>query len=338
MKFGQLSIFVIFQALAVPAMAEAPQISILPETRPGPETEAVSVEVVVEEPAETVDLAQVVPMLRPEVPELEAPVEVTMSNKSPLAITALAVSMVPMPRPHLVRRVVTRPPQQAAPEPEAPEKIVPASASVRRVAPPPAVPAPAERPKGLKALFRAPDKPAGYPKKGSVCGDPAIRGQELPPIPAKLRGCGLQNPVQITSVDGIALSTPATVSCHTAVALRSWVTRTVKPAVGNTGGGLTGLRVAASYSCRTRNNVPGAKISEHGRGNAIDISGLILKDGTVMSILRGWRDNVGGPILRKIHAQACGTFGTVLGPQSDRYHQDHLHLDVAKHGYGPYCR
>ena len=84
--------------------------------------------------------------------------------------------------------------------------------------------------------------------------------------------------------------------------------------------------------------MPGAKVSEHGRGKAIDISAIILRDGSVMTVLRGWRDKVQGPILRAIHAKACGTFGTVLGPNSDGYHQDHFHLDVAANRSGPYCR
>ncbi len=58
----------------------------------------------------------------------------------------------------------------------------------------------------------------------------------------------------------------------------------------------------------------------------------------MMTVLNGWRNRVQGPMLKAMHAKACGTFGTVLGPHADRHHQDHFHLDVATHGYGPYCR
>lgn len=268
-----------------------------------------------------------VPIPRPgevDLSELEAPVA---EVPDVVNTAALARSPVPVPRPRVVVR--TAPPQ------DGPEKVVPASTRVVTPAPP----KPEARPRGLlAAIFRAPDKPSKYPREGSVCGDPAIRGQVVPPIPAKLRGCGIDNPVRITAVDGVALTTPATVSCETAGALRKWVSGAVKPVIGKTGGGLAALRVAASYSCRTRNNVPGAKISEHGRGKAIDISAFILKDGSVMTVLNGWRNKVQAPLLRAIHANACGPFGTVLGPHADRYHQDHFHLDVASHGYGPYCR
>ncbi|WP_425051628.1 extensin family protein [Psychromarinibacter sp. S121] len=276
------------------------------------------------------------PMLRPAdlvpaefLPEANAAEEVeTPEADAEIAVVnrGLILSPIPVPRP----RVVVR-----APEPEAPAEVV-TTAAAPVVTPAPT--APPGRPKGLLAtIFRAPNK-SKYPTEGSVCGDPAIRGQAIPAIPAKLQGCGLQNPVRITAVDGVALTTPATISCETAVALRSWVTNTVIPTVGKTGGGIAALRVAGSYTCRTRNHVPGAPVSEHGRGKAIDISALILKDGTVHTVLAGWRDKVAGPILQIIHARACGTFGTVLGPRSDAQHQDHFHLDVAKHGYGPYCR
>ncbi len=145
----------------------------------------------------------------------------------------------------------------------------------------------------------------------------------------------------MTEVAGVRLSQAAVMDCTTAKALNSWVETGVKPAVGRLGGGLAGLRVAAHYSCRTRNNQPGAKISEHGKGHAIDISGgFVLKNGGVtISVLNGWRDPVQGKVLKAAHAAACAPpFGTVLGPNADRYHQDHLHMDTARYRSGSYCR
>lgn len=301
--------------IAGPLAAEAPDISLVPQIRPGsPEIEA--------------------PALRPDLPDADSSaVEVSMRETPPATIVAagLVHSPLPIPRPRVVIRNAP-PPDANVPDAE-PVRLASAGPVVSPAPPP-------KRPKGgfLAALFRAPDKPSKYPSEGSVCGDPAIRGQALPPIAARLRGCGQTDPVRITAVDGVALTTPATISCGTAVALRRWVSGVVKPVVGRHGGGVAALTVAASYSCRTRNNVPGAKISEHGRGKAIDISAIVLKNGSAMTVLHGWRDKVQGPLLQKIHAAACGTFGTVLGPRSDRYHQDHFHLDTATHGYGPYCR
>lgn len=171
--------------------------------------------------------------------------------------------------------------------------------------------------------------------KGSVCGDPAIRGETIQRIAGKVRGCGIEAPVRVTEVDGVRLTTPATLDCDTAKALRNWVSKGLKPAFGRSE--VSALRVAAHYACRTRNNRPGARISEHGRGKAIDISGIILANGKEISVLRDYRGGAGAP-LRKAHKAACGKFGTTLGPGSDRYHNDHLHFDTARHRGGPYCR
>ncbi len=176
-----------------------------------------------------------------------------------------------------------------------------------------------ERPGALEGLLGRVAQPAPS-GRGSVCGDRAIRGQKIAPVPAERRGCGIAEPVRITEVSGVRLSTPATVDCPTAQALNTWVRTGAKPAIGRTGGGLAALQVAAHYACRTRNNRPGARVSEHGRGRAIDISALVLANGQRITVLHGWRSRQNGPILRRMHASACGPFGTVLGPAADRYH------------------
>ncbi len=180
--------------------------------------------------------------------------------------------------------------------------------------------------------------PVAAGRGGKICGDRTIRGQKLSRIPGKLRGCGVANPVQVTSVDGVPLSRPATMDCTTAKALKSWVKEGVKPSVGRLGGGVARINVIAGYSCRTRNSIPGAKISEHGRGKAVDVSGITLNNGTTVSVLKGWNIPAQRKLLTRMHKAACGRFGTVLGPKSDRYHRDHFHLDTAKHRSGAYCR
>lgn len=174
--------------------------------------------------------------------------------------------------------------------------------------------------------------------KGSVCGVNEIKGSKIPAIPGRIRGCGVASPVAVTSISGVALSTPAKMDCATAKALNSWVENSVKPTVGKLGGGVSSLKVAAHYACRTRNNKKGAKISEHGKGRAIDISAINLNNGKTITVLNGWSRSVEGEILKRMHNGACGPFGTVLGPNSDRYHRDHFHLDTARYRSGPYCR
>ncbi|MCT4370307.1 extensin family protein [Yangia mangrovi] len=174
--------------------------------------------------------------------------------------------------------------------------------------------------------------------RGAVCGDPDLQGSVIGAVPGRIKGCGIEEAIKLRSVSGLALSTRATIDCPTARALKTWVERAVKPAVGSTGGGVAGLRVAGSYACRSRNNQPGAKISEHARGHAIDIAAIRLKDGSEISVLNDWGRGAEGRILRKLHSGACGPFGTVLGPESDPFHKDHLHFDTARYRSGSYCR
>lgn len=176
------------------------------------------------------------------------------------------------------------------------------------------------------------------PVDGSICGDPAILGRAMRPIRSTTEGCGVEAPVRVTSVAGLRLSQPATLDCRTASALRQWAEDTVKPVVGERGGGAAGLRVAAHYVCRTRNRQPDAKVSEHGRGRAIDISAIRLANGSEITVLKGWTRWRQRRIMRRIHEGACGSFGTVLGPDADRYHRDHFHLDTARYRSGSYCR
>lgn len=193
---------------------------------------------------------------------------------------------------------------------------------------------PALRPSGIRQQAKATQRAR---RRGSVCGDPALQGKPVGRVPGKLPGCGLSDAVRVTSVAGIGLSQPAVMDCTTAKALKRWVERSAKPALRKKGG-LTRLRVAAHYACRTRNNRPGAKISEHGRGRAIDISGFQLDNGQMVSVLDGWNSRKYRKALRAMHRGACGPFGTVLGPDADRFHRDHFHFDTARYRSGSYCR
>jgi len=174
-------------------------------------------------------------------------------------------------------------------------------------------------------------------RKGSVCGDISIQGEKVGTVPAKQAGCGAENAVRVRSVAGVTLSQPAVMTCETAQALNTWVDEGLQPAFRRRNK-VVSLRVAAHYACRTRNNRPGARISEHGRGKAIDISGFTLASGELVTVAKGWRDKGFGKRLRKAWSAACGPFGTVLGPEADRHHRDHFHFDTASYRSGPYCR
>ncbi len=175
-------------------------------------------------------------------------------------------------------------------------------------------------------------------EKGKVCGDLDLQGSVVGRVPGRINGCGVKDAIKLRSVSGITLSQQSVMDCGTAKALKHWVERGMKPAVGRRGGGVSKIKVAAHYACRTRNNQKGTRISEHGKGRAIDISAFYLKDGSEISVLKHWQGGWRGKALRKMHKTACGPFGTVLGPNANRFHRDHFHFDTARYRSGSFCK
>lgn len=246
----------------------------------------------------------------------------------------------PMPRPDVqlvpsvnLLRPRLRPTDLIAPQLQVEAPQIAASMPALRPKPRPAGLAQSQQQEELAAVAPTRKKPGKEKKsqKGAVCGDPAIKGENLARISSKVKGCGVEDPVKVTSIDGIRLSQPATIDCTTAVALKTWVQKAMRPAFGSRE--VVELRIAAHYICRTRNNVKGNKVSEHGRGKALDIAGFVFADGKSWSIAGDYNKQI-----RKAHKNACGIFGTTLGPGSDGYHEDHLHFDTASYRGGPYCR
>ncbi len=148
--------------------------------------------------------------------------------------------------------------------------------------------------------------------------------------------CGHPNPIRLESLgsEKIILMPAATSNCSMAGALTRWLEEFVQPsAEQNLGEPVTALRNAASYVCRSRNNVPGARLSEHATTNALDVSAFQLASGRWISVSEFWTgDSPESQFLNQIHDQACEEFTTVLGPNANASHQDHFHLDLGRHG------
>lgn len=154
-------------------------------------------------------------------------------------------------------------------------------------------------------------------------------------------GCEIPNAWRVQSLGSISFSQPATMNCGLADPLKTWLEYEVQPAAQKTfGESVVSIDVAASYACRARNHKNGAKMSEHGFGNAIDIAAFTLESGRRVSVLDGWRgDRDERRFLKGVHESACGPFRTVLGPEADRHHRDHFHLDLQNRRNGSsYCR
>ncbi|MBB5722436.1 hypothetical protein FHS72_002062 [Loktanella ponticola] len=171
-------------------------------------------------------------------------------------------------------------------------------------------------------------------RRGQVCGDPAIQGEVIGNVNGNGR-CGIDDAVRVRAVAGVTLRPAATIDCATASALKRWVTTGAMPA---TGGQVSSLRVVSHYSCRNRNAASTGRLSEHSFGKAIDIAGIGLKSGREITVLTGWNAARDSTALRTMWQAACGPFGTVLGPNANRFHRDHFHFDTASYRSGSYCR
>jgi hypothetical protein len=170
-------------------------------------------------------------------------------------------------------------------------------------------------------------------------------GVDATPLPPILAGaCGISRATSVNALEGgsVKLTGKATISCELAQALANWVREIVQPiAIESLRSRVAGIRVVGSYECRTRDHIEGARISEHAFGNAIDLSAFAV-DGRWIEV-GGMHRPSEQAFLDRIRAKACGPFKTVLGPGSDSYHADHLHLDVMKRrtagpSRGLYCR
>ncbi len=156
--------------------------------------------------------------------------------------------------------------------------------------------------------------------------------------------CGIGRPLKITqALEGVPLEPAGTMRCKTALSLAKWLSSYVGPTAEiafGAGTKLTEVRQASTYICRNRNSRSGGKISEHAKGNAVDIRSLAFSNGKTIDMVPRKKDgSFTGAFQRTASASACLFFSTVLSPGSDATHQDHMHLDVIERSRGyRYCR
>jgi len=155
--------------------------------------------------------------------------------------------------------------------------------------------------------------------------------EPLPPL-AGPGDCGATDVVKLEAIimpdkSRVTLTPAATLRCTMAEAVATWVREDLKMSVSALGSPMRNLDNYASYDCRGRNRIAGAKISEHGMANAIDIRGVHLANGK----FAGFTDrNFARDFREAVRKQACDRFATVLGPGSDGHHETHIHVDLAE--------
>ena len=251
-------------------------------------------------------------------------------QRAPKPGRAALPSSIPLPKP--------RPAEAPATESEEPAvaKQTPAD-SEKPVPKPRPADAPAMESERLAVTKQAPvesEKPAAATApSASACrlalSEEIAIAPSIPDIHGP-GGCGGEDLVRLEAVvlpdkHRVALKPAATLRCTMASAIADWVRTDMAPLAASLGSEISDLDNFDSFECRGRNRVAGAQLSEHGRANALDVRGVKLADGRSISLTdrdvpRGTRET----ILRSV----CARFMTVLGPGSDGYHEDHIHLDL----------
>ena len=145
-------------------------------------------------------------------------------------------------------------------------------------------------------------------------------------------GCGIEGGVKMKGAS-IPLNRPVLMACVTSASLADFESQVVVPAAkALLGHEVTLMSSAGAYDCRGQRSNHPERLSEHGKGRAVDITGFTLDDGSKITVLRNWSGHdAKAEFLHKIAAGACKMFSVVLTPKSNALHRDHLHFDN-----GPY--
>ncbi len=147
--------------------------------------------------------------------------------------------------------------------------------------------------------------------------------------------CGIAHPVRVTAIGSVAMKPAATLTCDMAASFATWTKKELVPAARwRYFSGVRAINQGSSYSCR---RIAGERtLSEHGKGNALDVMSIELNNGDDIDVrkpgLFAFRTR---GFLNTVRADGCQYFNTVLGPGYNYDHRNHFHFDVKnrKSGY-----
>jgi hypothetical protein len=201
------------------------------------------------------------------------------------------------------------------------------------------VPLPRPRPAEISTVPSAPEATPEEAPGPSACRLRLTAELAIAPSLPALAGpgeCVVDDVVRLEAVrladrTQVAVTPPAIVRCSFAEAIVHWVREDVAPVVRSLGGALKSIDNYDAYDCRGRNRIIGARLSEHGKANAIDIRSFKLASGTVVELTD---PNVAKDFRERLRKTTCARFSTVLGPGSDGYHENHVHVDLAERAGG----
>jgi hypothetical protein len=142
-------------------------------------------------------------------------------------------------------------------------------------------------------------------------------------------GCTVIGAVQLLDI-GVPITGLKAMRCGLAEEFIGWTRNAVAPAAFQIlGSRLVKVETFGTYACRNTIGTATERLSGHALANAVDVSAFILEDGRRVSIENDWRSD--DPEIRRffevIHTSACKRFGTVLSPDYNSAHHNHLHLE-----------
>jgi hypothetical protein len=224
-------------------------------------------------------------------------------NGPPRLRGTVRATLVPLPKP--------RPAEAPAAPPQTPaaEKSAPATSDK------PAEPAAPAAPQPSACRLALTEQIAIAPSIPDIHGPGGCGGEDLVRLEA----------VVLPDKHRVALQPAAILRCPMASAIADWIRTDMAPLAQNLGSVISGLDNFDSYECRGFNRIPGAHLSEHGRANALDVRALKLANGQSISLTDR---TVSREVRESVLHSMCARFTTVLGPGSDWYHEDHIHLDL----------
>jgi len=161
-----------------------------------------------------------------------------------------------------------------------------------------------------------------------------LKAETVPPFGAAQ--CRVTDGVRVAAGQDMLALAPANVvpACPVVAALAVWNWQVVQPAAQRIlGKSVARIEHFGSHNCRRLYGRKEGAWSEHATADAIDVSAFVLTDGRRISVLRDWAVPEKEAIfLKEVRDGACKLFATVLSPDYNAQHRDHLHLDQAARG------
>jgi len=242
---------------------------------------------------------------------------------SPLDIFGIAA---PRPRPtvHSARIPLPRPRPEEAPK------------ASNEASPEPDAKPSTDKPLADKPGADKPAEAAAPPEKPvSACRLALTEEIAIAPSIPDIRGpgaCGGEDLVRLEAIvlpdkRKVPVKPAAVLRCTMASALVDWLRKDMAPLATSLGSTIGELDNFDSFECRGRNRVAGALLSEHGKANAIDVRAIKLANGQSIGLTDR---TISREVRERVLHSVCSRFSTVLGPGSDWYHEDHIHLDLAQ--------